>query len=92
MENYPEPEFIRPPLIPPRDCSEKVYRMQFDMLMALSNEERFKIGLQMMEDGSRLMQSGVRARFPNATEEEFQIEMLRHLKRMNPEKLHWVKV
>lgn len=76
----------------PRDCTEKVYRMQYEMWMSLPPEERFRRGMEMCEEGERIMQAGVRARFPDATPEQFQLEMLRHLKRMNPEKLAWMKV
>ncbi len=74
------------------DVKPEVAKLQYDMFMALPIQKRFLIGLKMCEDGMKLLVASVRNEFPHANEAEFQIQMLRRLKRHNPEKLTWMDV
>jgi hypothetical protein len=74
------------------DVKPEIAELQMKLFMQLPQEQRIMIGLQMCEDAMKIMVGSVRAEFPDATEEEFKIHMLRRLKRNDPEKLAWVKV
>lgn len=74
------------------DVKPEIAKLQCDMFMALPTEQHFLIGLKMCEEGMKLLVSSVRNEFPDADEAEFQVQMLRRLKRHNPEKLAWINV
>lgn len=75
-----------------RDVKAETAKLQYTLFMQLPIEQRFSIGLQMCEDAMKLTVASVKNEFPNATEAEFRLQMLRRLKRHNPQKLAWVAV
>lgn len=74
-----------------RDVKEETAKLQYKLFMQLPVEKRFLIGLQMCEDAMKLTVASVRNEFPDTNEDEFRIQMLRRLKRHNPQKLAWIK-
>ena len=74
------------------DVKPEIAKLQYTLFMALPVEKRLLIGLKMCEDAMKLTVGSVRNEFPDADEKEIQIQMLRRLKRHNPEKLAWIKV
>ncbi len=46
------------------DTSDEVYQKQRKIVMSKSPEERFEMGIQMMEDARSLVEDGIRMSYP----------------------------
>jgi hypothetical protein len=63
------------------DTTPEMAALQKQLIMSLSEGERLKMGLQMAEDGWKLMLAGIRARHPETAGDEraFRRAVLTHL-------------
>ncbi|MBO0933948.1 hypothetical protein [Fibrella aquatilis] len=75
------------------DTTPEMAELQKRLIMSLSEGERFKMGLQMAEDGWNLMLSGIRSRHPETAGDEraFRRAVLAHLQRFDPAGYGWIR-
>ncbi len=73
-----------------RDTSQDMQDYQYKLIMSKTPQERFRLGLEMMEAGRELMLAGIRNAQPGLSEEEYRIELLKRLIRFD-KSLHWLK-
>ncbi len=76
------------------DTSPDMTELHERLIMSLSGEERFKMGLQMAEEGWKLMLSGIRSRHPETAGDEkaFRRTVLAHLQRYDSAGYGWVRM
>lgn len=72
-----------------KDTSEDMEKKQREMIMSKSNEERFLMGLEMIDDGRQLMIAGIKMKNPDISEDEIRIEILKRYRRCD-DSLYWL--
>ncbi|NJK87635.1 MAG: hypothetical protein HC906_18335 [Bacteroidales bacterium] len=71
------------------DTPEEIRLIQHNIFMAMSPLERFKIGLQMAQDGMEMMKKGIIMEKGPLNEQDLKIEVIRRLRRHDPT-LSWI--
>lgn len=59
------------------DTTDEMRQYQYNLIMSKTPEERFTMGLEMMEAGRELMIAGIKFQNPGMTDEEIKLEFLR---------------
>ena len=73
-----------------RDTSPEMQEYQYNLIMSKTPEERFRMGLEMMEAGRDLMLIGIHNEKPGLSEKAYRIELLKRLIRYD-ESLAWLQ-
>ena len=74
----------------PNDTDPLIYKVYYEMIMSKSPEERFKMGLEMADDGWKLMIAGIKDLYPGIDEKHINIEILKRLRISDPG-LSWLE-
>jgi hypothetical protein len=72
------------------DTSREMQEYQLRLIMSKTPEERFLMGLEMMEAGRDLMLAGIKHAKPGLSDEEYRIELLRRMI-LYDESLKWLE-
>lgn len=73
-------------LIRPQDVSEDAWRFYWEGVMSLTEEQRVRMACEMSDLGMKMLISGVKSRFPDASEEDLYWHIMEHLQSLNPDK------
>ena len=73
-----------------QDTSIEMQEFQYNLIMSKTPEERFRMGLEMIEFGREMMLFGIRNQKPGLSEEEERIELLKRLI-LYDKSLSWLK-
>ena len=71
------------------DTNQDMQDYQYKLIMSKSPQERFRLGLEMMEAGREFMLAGIKNQKPGLSEEEYRVELLKRLIRFD-KSLHWL--
>jgi len=66
------------------DTSPEIEKVYKEIIMAKSNEERFFMGLEMIESGYALMTVGIKMEHPGFSEKEIKCEIIKRLRKTDP--------
>jgi len=72
-----------------RDTTKDMADFQYSLIMKMTPQQRFKMGLEMSDEGMKLMRAGILAEKGNLSDKEIRIEMIRRLKKYDPT-LSWL--
>ena len=72
------------------DTNQDMQDYQYKLIMSKSPQERFRLGLEMMEAGREFMLAGIKIQKPGLSEEEYRVELLKRLIRFD-KSLQWLK-
>ena len=72
------------------DTSQGMQNYQYKLIMSKTPQERFRLGLEMMEAGREFMLAGIKNQKPGLSEEEYRVELLKRLIRFD-KSLQWLK-
>jgi len=72
-----------------RDTTKDMADFQYSLIMKMTPQQRFKMGLEMSDEGMKLMRVGILAEKGNLSDKEIRIEMIRRLKKYDPT-LSWL--
>lgn len=70
----------------PQDVSEEAWRRYWEGIMSLTPAQRLRIACSMSEMGMKMLISGVKSRFPDASPEDLHWHIMEHLQSLNPDK------
>jgi hypothetical protein len=73
-----------------QDTSPEMQEYQHRLIMSKTPEERFIMGMEMMEAGRDLMLAGIKHAKPGLSDEEYKIELLRRMI-LYDESLKWLE-
>jgi hypothetical protein len=73
-----------------KDTSPEMEKYYHDLIMLKTPLERFIIGLEMIDDGYRMMVSGIRNEHPGIDEKQLRKELLKRQVRSDPT-LKWLE-
>jgi hypothetical protein len=71
------------------DTTQEMHQFQYDLIMGKTQEERFGMGLEMIEAGREFMIAGIKLQNPEMTENEILFELLMRQKRYD-KSLFWL--
>ena len=71
------------------DTTKDMADFQYSLIMKMTPQQRFKMGLEMSDEGMKLMRAGILAEKGNLSDKEIRIEMIRRLKKYDPT-LSWL--
>lgn len=71
------------------DTTNEMHHYQYDLIMSKTLEERFTMGLEMIETGRELMISGIKSQNPGLAENEILFELLMRQKKYD-KSLNWL--
>jgi len=72
-----------------KDTSPEIEKIYWDMIMSKSDQERFMMGLEMIQGGYDLMVTGIKNQHPGFSEKEVRLEILKRLRASDPS-LAWL--
>lgn len=72
------------------DTNQDMQNYQYKLILSKSPQERFRLGLEMMEAGREFMLAGIKNQKPGLSEEEYRVELLKRLIRFD-KSLQWLK-
>jgi len=59
------------------DTTPEMQQYQYNLIMSKTQEERFVMGLEMMESGRELMIAGIKAQNPKIADNDIPLELLK---------------
>jgi hypothetical protein len=71
------------------DTTQDMVDFQYRLIMKMTPQQRFKMGLEMADEGMKLMRAGIMAEKGNLPEEELRIEVIHRLRRYD-QSLAWL--
>jgi hypothetical protein len=71
------------------DTTHEMHKYQYNLIMGKTLEERFNLGLEMIETGRELMILGIKLQNPEMTENEILFELLMRQKK-HDKSLNWL--
>jgi len=72
-----------------RDTTKDMADFQYSLIMKMTPQQRFKMGLEMSDEGMKFMRAGILAEKGKLSDKEIRIEMIRRLKKYDPT-LSWL--
>jgi hypothetical protein len=71
------------------DTTNEMHQYQYNLIMGKTQEERFRMGLEMIETGRELMIVGIKLQYPEMKENEILFELLMRQKK-HDKTLNWL--
>ncbi|MBN1413895.1 MAG: hypothetical protein JW973_02240 [Bacteroidales bacterium] len=72
-----------------QDTTKDMADFQYRLIMKMTPQQRFKMGIEMADDGMKLMRAGIIAEKGDLSEKEMRIEVIRRLRKYDPS-LSWL--
>ena len=72
-----------------QDTTKDMADFQYRLIMKMTPQQRFRMGLEMADEGMKLLKAGIIAEKGKLTEEELRVEVIRRLRKYDPS-LSWL--
>ncbi len=72
-----------------KDTTIDMADLQYRLVMEMTPQQRFKMGIEMADEGMKLMKVGILAEKGKLSEDELRLEVIRRLRKFDPS-LWWL--